>query len=184
MGVRPPPLWPLRGGRYGIGINPYQASYLARVTGLGVTDATMVTLRRLARVEPADPGLPLTAFLARCHRLLKADGIRYVVSFSDPEQGHNGGIYRAANFIHLGMTQAEWHTVDAAGVRVHRRKAYRHSKRLGCSIAEARVRLGLVRVQTAPRDRWFLPLHAKDRRIALDPDLQAPLLTDQDAAGA
>lgn len=35
------PFGPYAVAAYGIGTNPYQASYLARVTGLGVTDATM-----------------------------------------------------------------------------------------------------------------------------------------------
>lgn len=33
-------------------------------------------------------------------------GLRLVVSFADPEQGHHGGIYQAGNWIFAGNTQA------------------------------------------------------------------------------
>lgn len=157
------PFGPYAAAIYGIGINPYQAGYLARVTGIAVEPSGLVTLRRVARVEPRDDDLPLTHFLARCHRLLRGVGIRWVVSFSDPDQGHTGTLYRAANFVHLGQTGAEWHTVDSAGQSVHRRRAYR-ARQPGESTAQAREHLGLRRVKTSPRDRWFLPLHRADRR--------------------
>ena len=116
----------------------------------------MVDLKRLCRVEPRDGSMPLTRMLAKCHRLLAKDGIRMVVSFSDPAHGHTGGIYRAANFTHAGMTQAEFHTIGEDGEVRHRRFAYRYARRNGVSIAEARDVLGLRRIRTVPKDRWFL----------------------------
>ena len=145
---------------YGIGVNAYQARYLARETGLPVTSDTLLELKRLCRTEPKR-GWPLTAFMAACHRHLRLLGYRYIVSFSDPEQGHSGGIYRAANFTHLGQTAAEFHVIDKDGEKRHRRYPFRHARRNGISIAQAREELGLVRVKTQPKDRWFLPL---DRR--------------------
>ena len=141
---------------YGIGVNPYQAQYLARCTGYEVAEGNLVELKRLCRSEPRLDRFPLTAFLARCHRLLRASGYRYVVSYSDPFHGHSGGIYKAANFQHLGATNAEWHVQDADGVIRHRRYAYRYARRNGVSTAEARQALGLKRVQMPPKDRWFL----------------------------
>ena len=147
---------------YGNGVNPYQAGYLARETGLKITKATYVEAKRFARSEPAHE-LQLTAFLAKCHRALRDMGYRIVVSFSDPAMGHTGGLYRAANFIAHGETQAEWHVVDENGQPHHRRVAYRHAKRYGMSIEEARVALKLRRVKTKPRQRWLLPLQRGDR---------------------
>jgi hypothetical protein len=149
---------------YGNGINPYQASFLARVTGLPVTKGNYVELKRLVRCEPRIEGVQLTQFLAMCHADLAQDGWLYVVSFSDPEQGHAGTIYKAANFFDLGQTQAEWHVVDADGKRRHRRVAYRHSRLHGITIAEARAALGFTRERTMPRDRWFWPIRRPDRR--------------------
>lgn len=144
---------------YGIGVNPFQAAFLEREYGYRVyTPTALVELKRLARVEPKLDGLPLTRFLAQCHRLLKRRGYRLVVSFSDPAHGHNGGIYRAANFKHCGQTAEEWHVADESGDVRHRRYAYRYARRNGVSIAEARSELNLTRVLTPAKDRWVLQL--------------------------
>lgn len=144
---------------YGNNVNPYQTRYLRRALELPELEGfEWLELKRLCRTEPRIARAPLTQFLARCHRVLRARGIRVVLSFSDPAQGHNGGIYRAANFTHSGTTQAEWHVKDSTGLVLHRRRAYRHARATGCTIAEARDRLGLTRVQTIPKDRWVLRL--------------------------
>jgi len=140
---------------YGIGVNPFQASFLSRVTGENVTNETLLELKRLCRTEPRR-NVYLTQFLARCHKLLKTVGYKFIVSFSDPEHGHSGGIYKAANFAHLGRTNPEWHLVDSNGNKRHRRFAYRYSRRNGCTTDEARNALGLSRVKTLPKDRWFI----------------------------
>ena len=39
--------------------------------------------------------------------------IKVLVSFADPEQGHNGTIYQATNWLYCGKSQAdEWYIVD------------------------------------------------------------------------
>ena len=141
---------------YGIGVNSFQASYLSRVTGFDVKNGNLLELKRLCRSEPARA--QLSQFLSKCHKELRKMGYKYIVSFSDPEEGHSGGIYRASNFRHLGKTNAEWHLVDAEGNKRHRRFAYRHSKRHGCSVAESRELLGVARVKTEPKDRWFITI--------------------------
>lgn len=153
---------------YGNGCNPYQASYLARVTGLPVDHSNYVELKRLARTD-AD-GRPMSWFLARCHRHLRDLGYIVVVSFSDPERGHTGGLYRACNFIESGKTQAEMHCTDSNGATVHRRKAYRYAKVRGITTVEARVELGLATRKTAPKTRWILPL---TRRVSVAATLEA-----------
>jgi len=147
---------------YGVGVNAYQAAYLARETGLPVTNAALLELKRLCRTEPKQ-NWPLTSFLAACHRELKHSGYRYIVSFSDPEHGHSGGIYRAANFAHIGQTNAEFHVVDKQGEKRHRRYPFRYARRNGVSLAQAREELGCVRVKTQPKDRWFLCINRRAR---------------------
>lgn len=71
---------------YGIGVSMNHDTTLAKLTGEPVTRENLFELKRLCRVEPAKAGMPLTKFLAGCHRILKREhGIRFVVSFSDPE---------------------------------------------------------------------------------------------------
>ena len=141
---------------YGIGVNSNQASFLSKKTGKNITNSNLLELKRLCRKEPKVNTLPLTKFLSLCHKNLKKDGYRYIISFSDPEHGHNGGIYKAANFIHLGKTNPEIHTIDKNGVKRHRRFPYRYAKRNNCSIEEARQALNLKKIKTLPKDRWFL----------------------------
>lgn len=142
---------------YGIGVNPYQVSFLNREVNRNVTKDNLLELKRLCRSEPKK-NVYLTHFLSRCHKILKAQGYRFIVSFSDPEYGHNGGIYKAANFKHIGVTQSEYHVVDKSGTKRHRRYAYRHAKRNNISIAESREILGLTISKTKPKDRWFLKI--------------------------
>jgi hypothetical protein len=143
---------------YGIGVNPYQSKFLATGTGQPITDNNLIELKRQCRIEPKANGLPLTYFMAQCHKLLARMGYRYVVTFSDPNHGHNGGVYRAGNFQSIGKTNGEWHTIDEEGEVRHRRYAYRHARRNGISIPEARERLGLKRIETLPKDRWILQI--------------------------
>tara|TARA_Y100000310_G_scaffold123300_1_gene122076 strand:+ start:78 stop:650 length:573 start_codon:yes stop_codon:yes gene_type:complete len=139
---------------YGIGVNPYQAEFLAREMNQPVTKDNLIELKRLCRREPRVEEWPLSSFLSKCHKQLSNLGFRYVVSFSDPAHGHNGGIYKASSFDHLGQTQAEWHLEDVDGGFHHRRYAYRYAQRKGVTLAEARKILGLTRVKTPPKDRW------------------------------
>jgi hypothetical protein len=143
---------------FGIGVNPYQAGFLARESGCDVTNDNMVELKRLCRVEPKDDALPLTHFLSRCHKLLKKEGYKYVVSFSDPDHGHNGGIYKASNYEHLGTTVAEQHIVDKDGKPFHRRRYHHEARARGVSYTEARDILQVTTVKTAKKDRWFYKL--------------------------
>ena len=143
---------------YGIGVNPYQASFLSRLVGKEIETEHLVELKRLCRVEPKISGLPLTAFIARCNRVLKKDGMKFVVSFSDPAYGHSGGIYRAANFKHYSQTGEEMHLMDQSGETRHRRYAFRHARRNGITVSEARDDLGLRRIKTPRKDRWGIEL--------------------------
>jgi hypothetical protein len=77
--------------------------HLAKATGLPVATQSLIELRRLARAEPKRDDYPLTRFMSICHRMLRHEhGKQFVVSYSDAAQGHEGGIYKAANFQKVG----------------------------------------------------------------------------------
>ena len=133
---------------YGIGVNPYQARFL------GVE--RVLEIKRMCRSEPPREGFPLSRLIALTTRFVrKVHDPQCIVAFADPEHGHVGTVYKAAGFERHGLTNAEWHVIDKDGVKRHRRYAYRHAKRNGCTIAESRVALGLTRSQTAPKIRWI-----------------------------
>ena len=82
-----------------------------------------------------------------------------VVSFSDPAYNHTGGIYKAANFQHLGKTGAERVYVDGNGQIVHPRKVNHYSWRHSLTEVQiARKLLKKYEVQMPGKDRWFLEL--------------------------
>lgn len=59
----------------------------------------------LTRVALTTHHAPVTQILADSVRLLRASnpGLRLIVSYADPNQGHHGGIYQAANWLYLGQ---------------------------------------------------------------------------------
>lgn len=143
---------------YGIGVNTFQSSFLAKQTGLNVNDKNLVELKRLCRKDPKKSDYPLTKFLSICHKKLKKMGYKYVVSFSDPEHNHSGGIYKASNFKHLGKTRAEIHYLNSKNEFVHRRIPRHHQKKSGMSYSDSVKYLNLQKKITQPKDRWFIQI--------------------------
>lgn len=66
---------------------------------------------------------PVSRVVAIAVRMLRkqSPGLRLLVSYADPAQGHHGGIYQAAGWIYAGKSTAspEWLTPD--GRQVHTR---------------------------------------------------------------
>jgi hypothetical protein len=143
---------------YGIGVNTFQSSFLSKETGFNVTDENLVELKRLCRKEPKNDNFPLTKFLSICHKKLKKMNYEYVVSFSDPEYKHNGGIYKASNFKHLGTTRPEIHFVGKNQEFVHRRLPRHYQLRTGLTFKESVKALNLIPRVTKPKDRWFIKI--------------------------
>jgi hypothetical protein len=140
---------------YGIGVNPYQAGFL------GVEK--VVEIKRMCRSEPRFDEFPLSKLISiSLKMLLKEGSFDCVVAFADPEQGHEGIVYKASGFQLHGMTNPEWHLEDKDGLRFHRRVAYRHARRNGCSIGESRAILGFKRAKTLPKYRWIRVLKTRN----------------------
>ncbi|HAA50399.1 MAG TPA: hypothetical protein DCE43_11815 [Planctomycetaceae bacterium] len=144
---------------YGIGVNPYQAKFL------GVE--SVIEIKRMCRSEPKQ-AYELSRLIRLSLKMAKnLMGFDAVVAFADPEQGHEGTVYKAAGFTHEGRTNAEWHLVGSDGVRRHRRYAYRMARRKGITVQEARDSLCVQRVKTEPKHRWVLrldPLIAENKK--------------------
>jgi hypothetical protein len=131
---------------YGIGVNPYQAQFLG-------VDAC-IEIKRMCRREPKEE-YPLSRLIGLTVKMVKhRTDFQAVVAFADPEHGHEGTVYKASGFKHMGMSNPEWHLEDDDGNKRHRRYAFRMARRNGIDLAEARDILGVKRVQTAPKHRW------------------------------
>ena len=82
----------------------------------------------LVRVALREHSTSVSRIVSIALKLLKRSmtGLRLVVSFADPEQGHTGGIYQAGGWFYVGRSQAsEEYLVN--GKRWHGR-ALRHEK--------------------------------------------------------
>lgn len=145
---------------YGIGVNPYQAKFL----GVG----RVLEIKRMCRREPRLSQFPLSRFIAITSKMVfKEYPYECLVAFADPEQGHEGTVYKASGFTLHGMTNPEWHLQDGNGVKRHRRFAFRHSRRNNITIAESREILGVKRFQSLPKYRWVRYLNKiAEQRLA------------------
>ena len=83
----------------------------------------------LVRIALTNHVTPVSKIAAIAMRFLKNKnkGLRLVVSYADPEQGHHGGVYQAGNWIYKGLSsksvkvfyKGKWahkKTVDDSGV--------------------------------------------------------------------
>lgn len=82
-------------------------SDLGKPYGLDATECV-----ELVRVALREHLSPVTQIVARSIKLLKNTnpGLRLIISFADPEQGHHGGIYQAGGWTFLGRSKHtdEW----------------------------------------------------------------------------
>lgn len=79
----------------------------------------------LVRVALTGHTAPVSQIVAETLRALRATnpGLRLVVSYADPEQGHHGGIYQAGNWIYTGTSTAQSELI-IGGKFVHKRTAH------------------------------------------------------------
>lgn len=75
--------------------------------------------RELSRLWSPD-GMPTnTESRLIAASIRKLVGVRLVISYADPSQGHNGAIYQATNFVYLGQTDGGERLADESGQEVH-----------------------------------------------------------------
>ncbi len=115
-----------------------------------------IELARLVRLPNFT--LPLTAFLSRCLRWLKAHtDLLFCLSYAAPTVGHHGGVYQAANFSYVadskGNTQ---YRHDETGRVVSGRSFDQHA---------AGNKAGWTRLRTGKKHLYVYPL--AERRASL-----------------
>jgi hypothetical protein len=78
----------------------------------------------LVRIALTKHITPVSKIAAIAMRFLKANspGLRLIISYADPLQGHHGGIYQAGNWIYCGTSQAQ-QKVMHNGKIMHKRTA-------------------------------------------------------------
>lgn len=106
---------------FGRGASPH----LGNALGLDQTEVCEMT-----RVALRSHSAPVSQIVSSALRQLSnsSPGLRAVVSFADPKEGHHGGIYQAGNWIYTGESN-EVTEYYINGRWQHTRNAYHHPKR-------------------------------------------------------
>lgn len=135
---------PARNQHLMFGLEPQEVCELARVA--------------LDRHE----GFQVTEVVARAIKMLKqrCPGLRLIVSFADPAEGHVGRIYQAGNWIYAGRSAANRDLVFR-GKRLQKR-AY-----TGANFGRPRSKPppGSVWAATPGKHRYLMPLDKRTRRL-------------------
>lgn len=107
---------------------------------------------------------PVSQMVAETLKLLKQSnpGLRCVVSFADPKEGHKGGVYQAGNWIYTGKSNSVVEYYIDSRWR-HTKSVYHHPQR---SFAPKRVMPG--------KFRYLYPLDKNLRRKLAKLALQYP----------
>lgn len=119
----------------------------------------------LVRVALTDHAAPVSRIVAVAVRFLRkqSEGLRLIVSYADPKQGHHGGIYQAGNWIYAGQSQAQRELV-IDGVFTHKRSAH---SRYGTASPEKIAAMSGAKVEWAPvewKHIYLMPLDADMRK--------------------
>jgi hypothetical protein len=77
----------------------------------GLTQFTVCELVRIALTRHVTPVSRIIAIALKMLRQ-QSPGVRLVISYADPNQGHNGAIYQASNWLYLGQCKTRVYFVN------------------------------------------------------------------------
>ena len=139
---------------FGRGASPY----LGKLYGLCNTE-----IGELVRVALTRHTSSVSRIVAIALRLLhrSSPGLRLVVSFADPKQGHYGGIYQAGGWVYTGTSAAADKFRDRAGRVWHSRQVSTSgvSRQFGELRAAPKI-ADCTRVKVMGKHRYLMPLDA------------------------
>lgn len=118
----------------------------------------------LVRIALTNHRSPVSRVAAVAMRFLKKSnlGIRLIISYADPKQGHHGGIYQAGNWIYCGASKAQRQLL-INGISMHKRSV---SAKYGTASVEVVRKLSGAKVEWAPSEwkhTYIMPLDARMR---------------------
>jgi hypothetical protein len=113
----------------------------------------------LVRIALIAHAAPVSQIAARAMQFLKQHnkGLRLIISYADPKQGHHGGIYQAGNWTYQGKSQAQRELL-INGAFTHKRSA--HAK-YGTASPEKITAISGKKVEWAPvewKHVYLMPL--------------------------
>lgn len=99
-------------------------------------------------------------------RLLAAEGVEWLFSYSDTAQGHHGGIYQALNAVFVGTDARQWVNFELDGKRVSKRMVsgkFGHTRWPEVGEIAASAGHVLRRVDWKPKLTYVLPISGNAR---------------------
>jgi len=111
----------------------------------------------LVRVALTEHKTPVSRIMAIAVRMLRkhSPGLRFVVSYADPSQGHHGGIYQACGWQYLGRSASTVAYVDGAK-KTHKRAS------TGKNFGRPKTAPTGVPVKQPGKHRYAIALNADD----------------------
>lgn len=119
----------------------------------------MLEAAELIRVALREHNTAVSKIVAQSIKALvkQSTGLRLLVSYADPREGHVGGIYQAMNWIYTGKTEAST-AIVINGKEWHKKAAWAS---FGTNKAE---RLGGYYITTEGKHKYIYPLDRAMRR--------------------
>ena len=149
---------------YSRGANPHIGS------DFGLLQSETVELTRVALTKH---DIEVSRIIAIACKYLKKtnDGIRLLVSFADPGEGHSGGIYQAGGWIYSGHGSIDkrvrrYTTKDGRVFHWRTVAKWLHSRRLKKTVSSA-YENGFKPSEFIPKHRYLMPLDAEMRARVL-----------------
>ena len=130
-------------------------------------DLEQTEVCELVRVALRRHEWPVTRMTAIAMKMLSREqGIRLLVSYADPKQGHHGGIYQGGNWIYTGTSNAQRERI-INGRFMHKRSC---TSRFGTASIE-RLRAMGIDAKPAPKEyklKYLYPLD-DEMRAQIEP---------------
>lgn len=103
-------------------------------------------------VEDGTPKNTESFFVGACLRHLRRERLwDGIVSYADPNVGHRGTIYQAANFKLVRQSSKSYHYVDDNGHRVHSARVWQRAQQNNLKEKTQASREGLTKVYDLPK---------------------------------
>jgi hypothetical protein len=139
----------------------------------------------LSRIALTSHVSPVSRIIKLAIRFLvtKSPGMRLIVSFADPSQGHHGGVYQAGGWLYSGDSPGSREYIFK-GKRLHGRQVSKTGAKIQCGemrntpkIADCHI------VKTPGKHRYLMPLDEEMRKQIAPLSKPYPKRTKEQDAG-
>lgn len=135
---------------------------------LGLAQTSVV---ELARVALNDHRSSVTRIVSIAIKMLvrSQPGLRLIVSYADPEQGHIGSVYQGGNWVYAGRSSKDTAFIDQSGKRWHSRSVSESGFKVHCGVRSRCPKPStMTAVEVEPKFKYLMPLDA-DMRKQIEP---------------